>query len=103
MAQDELGNRVQALESNHTSFVSEFRQTNETLRKIEMAIEKQNEISTDIRIFRQEFKGQVEMYTESNKRQNARIEKLENAQSRVGWMIVMAVIAALLTLVLKGH
>lgn len=99
----ELEHRVNTLESNHQSFVFELREQNKTLIKIEQAIEKQNEISTDVRLLRQEFKSRNELDTESMKRQNARIEKLENTISRLNWLIITAVVAALMTLVLKGQ
>jgi len=99
---EDIAHRVNTLESNHQSFVYELRQTNATLIKIEKAIEKQNEISTDIRLLRQEFKSHADLEMESTKRQNARIEQLEQNNSRIVWLILTAVIGAVLTLVLKG-
>ena len=98
----EIEHRVNTLESNHQSFVYELRQTNTTLLKIEQAIEKQNEIATDIRLIRQEFKSHNEIEIESTKRQNARIENLETNQSRIAWLVLTAVIGAVMTLVLRG-
>lgn len=43
MAVEEIEHRVHTLESNHQSFVYELRKTNDTLLKIEQAIEKQTE------------------------------------------------------------
>ena len=103
MADGEIEHRVNTLESNHQSFVFELRQTNATLLKIEQAIEKQNEISTDIRLLRQEFKLHIESELSSLKRQNERIEGLENTRSKIGYTIILAVVAALLTLVLKSN
>lgn len=102
MPTPEIEHRVNTLESNHQSFVFELRQTNTTLLKIEQAIEKQNEISTDVRLLRQEFKSHNELEVESTKRQNARIEKLENTISRLNWLVITAVLAALLATVIKG-
>lgn len=102
MAALEIEHRVNTLESNHQSFVFELRQTNTTLLKIEQAIEKQNEISTDVRLLRQEFKSATEMAIESTKRQNARIEALETNQSRIAWLVLTAVVGAIMTLILKG-
>jgi len=102
MPTPEIEHRVHTLESNHQSFVFELRQTNTTLLKIEQAIEKQNEISTDVRLLRQEFKSHNELEVESTKRQNARIEKLENTISRLNWLVITAVLAALLATVIKG-
>jgi hypothetical protein len=99
----EIEHRVHTLESNHQSFVFELRQTNATLIKIERAIEQQNEISTDIRLLRQEFKSHADLELESTKRQNARIEQLEQNNSRIVWLILTAVIGAVLTLVMKGN
>ena len=99
----EIEHRVNTLESNHQSFVFELKQTNTTLLKIEQAIEKQNEISTDIRLLRQEFKSTGELTLESTKRQNARIEALETNQSRIAWLILTAVIGAIMTMILKGN
>jgi len=100
---EDLVIKVHTLESNHLSFISELKQTNETLRKIETAIEKQNEISTDIRLLRQEFKAHADLENESTKRQNARIEKVESNQSRVAWIVITAVVVALLATVIKGN
>ena len=99
----EIEHRVNTLESNHQSFVFELKQTNAKLLKIEQAIEKQNEISTDIRLLRQEFKSTGELTLESTKRQNARIEALETNQSRIAWLILTAVIGAIMTMILKGN
>lgn len=103
MPMPEIEHRVHALENNHQSFIHELRQTNETLKKIEVAIEKQNEISTDIRLLRQEFKAHTDLELESTKRQNARLEKVESNQSRVAWMVITAVVVALLATVIKGN
>jgi hypothetical protein len=103
MAIGEIEHRVNTLESNHQSFVFELRQTNATLIKIERAIEQQNEISTDIRLLRQEFKSHTDMEAESAKRQNARLEHLETNQSRIVWIVFTAVIGAVMTLILKGN
>lgn len=103
MPSEEIEHRVHTLESNHQSFVFELRQTNATLLKIEQAIEKQNEISTDIRLLRQEFKAHNELEIESTKRQNARIEKVESNQSRIAWMVITAVVVALLATIIKGN
>jgi hypothetical protein len=103
MAVGEIEHRVNTLENNHQSFVFELRQTNSTLLKIEQAIEKQNEIATDIRLIRQEFKARAEMELESTKRQNDRIENLETNQSRIAWLVLTAVVGAIMTLILKGN
>ena len=103
MPMPEIEHRVNTLESNHQSFVFELKQKNATLLKIEQAIEKQNEISTDIRLLRQEFKSTSELTLESTKRQNARIEALEANQSRIAWLVLTAVIGAIMTMILKGN
>ena len=99
----EIEHRVHTLESNHQSFVFELRQTNTTLLKIEQAIEKQNEIATDVRLLRQEFKSHHDIEIESIKRQNVRIEKLETVFSRLNWLVITAVIAALLATIIKSN
>ena len=98
----ELEHRVHTLESNHQSFVFELRQTNETLVKIEKAIERQNDIHTDIRLLRTEFNEHIKREEDSQKRQNARIENIENTISRLNWMVITAVVGALLAIVIKG-
>lgn len=103
MAVGEIEHRVNTLESNHQSFVYELRQTNTTLLKIEQAIEKQNEIATDIRLIRQEFKNHNEMEVESTKRQNARIEHLEKNNAYIAWLVISAVVGAIMTMILKGN
>jgi ferritin-like metal-binding protein YciE len=103
MSVEAIEHRVNTLETNHLSFIHELRQTNATLVKIEQAIEKQNEIQTDIRLLRQEFKSHHELELESTKRQNERIEKVENNLSRIAWMVITAVIVALLATVVKAN
>lgn len=98
----EIEHRVQTLEVNHGAFTSEMRRMNTTLEKIESSIEKQNEIHTDVRLLRQEFQGHAMREDETIRRQNERIERLESIISRLNWMIVSAVVAALLALVIKG-
>ena len=100
---ENVEHRLVTLESNHQSFVFELRQITSTLLKIEHAIEKQNEIITDVRLLRQEFKSHTDMEVESVKRQNARIEKTETNQSRVAWLVITAVVGAVMTLLLGGH
>lgn len=98
----DIEHRVQTLESNHGTMAHEMRRMNTTLEKIEVAIERQNEIYTDIRLLRQEMKSQVDLNNETVKRQNARIEALETTISRLNWLVITAVVAALMTLILKG-
>lgn len=102
MNETDLAVKINTLENNHQSFISELRQTNETLKKIEVAIEKQNEIHTDLRLLRQEFNSHNSLEQESLKRQNARIEKLENNQSRIAWTILTSVILAIMGILFKG-
>jgi len=99
----EIEPRVTRLESNQGLLQQELHQMNATLGKIEQAIERQNEISTDIRLLRQEFKSHIEVESNSVKRQNERIESLENTRSKIGYTIVLTVLAALLTLVLRSN
>jgi len=94
--------RVSRLENSHSMLQQELHQMNKTLSKIETAIEKQNEISADIRLLRQEFKGHAQLEEESTKRQNARLEKVEMNQSRVAWLVLAAVIGAVMTFILKA-
>lgn len=97
-----IEHRVQTLETNHHSFIYELRRTNETLAKIEQAIERQNEIATDIRLLRQEVSANTAMENELAKRQNVRIGKIENTISRLNWLVITSVLAALLATVIKG-
>lgn len=99
----EIEPRVARLESNQGLLQQELHQMNTTLGKIEQAIEKQNEISTDIRLLRLEFKSHIETEALSIKRQNERIESLENTRAKLGYTVVLSVIAALLTLVLRSN
>lgn len=98
----EIEHRVATLEINHGAITGEMRRMNTTLEKIELAIEKQNEIHTDVRLLRQEFQGHSIREEETVKRQNERIEKLETIISRLNWMIVSAVVVALMALIIKG-
>jgi len=86
----ELEPRVSKLETAHTILVEEFKQINKTLEKIEVAIEKQSAIMGDLRVLTNKIDGQ-----------DKRISDIESSLSRVVWMVVTAVIGALLALVLK--
>jgi uncharacterized coiled-coil protein SlyX len=86
----ELEPRVLKLETAHTILVEEFKQINKTLAKIEVAIEKQSAIMGDLRVL-----------TNKIDTQDKRISDIESVLSRVVWLVVTAVIGALLTLVLK--
>ena len=99
----EIEPRVAKLENNQGLLQRELQYMNATLGKIEQAIESQNKISADIRLLRQEFKSHIEVEANSVKRQNERIESLENTRSKIGYTIVLAVLGALLTLVLRGN
>jgi len=86
----ELEPRVLRLETAHTILVEEFKQINKTLEKIEIAIEKQSAIMGDLRVLTNKIDGQ-----------DKRISDIESVLSRVVWLVVTAVIGALLALVLK--
>jgi hypothetical protein len=86
----ELEPRVSKLETAHTILVEEFKQINKTLEKIELAIEKQAAIMGDLRVLTNKIDGQ-----------DKRISDIESVLSRVVWLVVTAVIGALLALVLK--
>jgi len=86
----ELEPRVLRLETAHTILVEEFKQINKTLEKIELAIEKQSAIMGDLRVL-----------TNKLDTQDKRISDIESVLSRVVWLVVTAVIGALLALVLK--
>jgi hypothetical protein len=80
----ELQEKVAKLENSHS----------------EQAIEKQNEISMDIRLLRQSFDSNKSAELESKKRQNARIESLEGNQSKLTWAVLFAIIGAVMASVL---
>jgi hypothetical protein len=86
----ELEPRVSKLETAHTILVEEFKQINRTLEKIEIAIEKQASLMSDLRVLTNKIDGQ-----------DKRISDIESSLSRVVWLVVTAVLGALLTLVLK--
>jgi len=86
----ELEPRVLRLETAHTILVEEFKQINKTLEKIELAIEKQSTIMGDLRVLTSKIDSQ-----------DKRISDIESALSRIVWLVVTAVIGALLALVLK--
>jgi predicted nuclease with TOPRIM domain len=95
--------RLQKLEGEHMLLNQELKQMNKTLSKIETAIEKQNEISTDIRMLRQEFKSHTELELESVKRQTERIAQIEKNLSKVVWIVLTAIIGIAIDVMLKGH
>jgi vacuolar-type H+-ATPase subunit I/STV1 len=95
--------RLQKLEGEHILLNQELKQMNKTLSKIEVAIEKQNEISSDIRLLRQEVKSHKEVELDSAKRQNERIETIERNLSKIAWTLFTAIIAGLVHFVIGGH
>jgi predicted nuclease with TOPRIM domain len=95
--------RLQKLEGEHMLLNQELKQMNKTLSKIETAIEKQNEISSDIRLLRQEFKSHTELELESVKRQTERISQIEKNLSKVVWIVLTAIIGIAIDVMLKGH
>jgi hypothetical protein len=95
--------RIQKLEGEHMLLSQELKQMNKTLSKIETAIEKQNEISTDIRMLRQEFKSHIELELESVKRQTERIVHIERNLGKIAWLVLTTVIAVAIDVMLKGH
>jgi chromosome segregation ATPase len=97
----DIAPRVQKLEGEHLLLSRELTQMNKTLSKIETAIEKQNEIASDIRLLRQEFTSHVITEHDSFKRQNERIEHIEKNLSKIVWMLITAVIGSAMTFILK--
>ncbi|MCI4437961.1 MAG: hypothetical protein JHC33_14230 [Ignisphaera sp.] len=95
--------RLQKLEGEHSLLNQELKQVNKTLSKIELTMEKQNEISSDIRLLRQEFKSHREVELESIKLQNERIEDIERNLSKIAWIVFTAIIAVLVDFVVKGN
>lgn len=100
MPPEDIAPRVSMLEQNHSLLSQELKYMNGTLRKIETAIERQNEISADIRLLRQALDSHIVAHDASIKRQNERIERMETNQTRVVWILVLAVSGALLDLIL---
>jgi predicted nucleic acid-binding Zn-ribbon protein len=86
----ELEPRISKLESSHIILVQEFKQINRTLEKIELAIEKQASLMSDLRVLTNKIDSQ-----------DKRISDIESALSRVVWLVVTAVLGALLALILK--
>ena len=78
MAGIEIEPRVQRLENNHTMLSTELSQMNRTLGKIEVAIEKQNEIHTDIRMLTQKFDAHIVSEDEEMGRIYERIRQIES-------------------------
>jgi len=86
----ELEPRISKLESSHIILVQEFKQINKTLEKIEIAIEKQASLMSDLKVLTSKIDSQ-----------DKRISDIESSLSRVVWLVVTAVLGALLALVLK--
>ncbi|MDD5159701.1 MAG: hypothetical protein PHI47_06585 [Sulfuricurvum sp.] len=91
MAGDEMEHRVRKLEDTHIKIATEWERLNDTLEKIEEALEKQNENSTEIR--------ELKLL---NKVRDERIKALESNQSKLGWVVILIVIAAVIKSVMKG-
>jgi RecA/RadA recombinase len=97
----DIAPRMQKLEGEHLLLSQELKQMNKTLSKIETAIEKQNEISSDIRMLRQEFGSHTVVERDSMIRQNKRIEQIEKNLSRIVWILITSVIGAVMALIIK--
>lgn len=108
----ELEPRMQKIELTQTLLSNELTQMNKTLSKIEISLEKQNEIQSDIRTVSHrlesyietdniKFQNHIDAHEDNMKRQNERIEAIEKNIQKVVWMVVSAVLMAVLGLVLK--
>ena len=91
MAGEEMEARVRKLEDTNIKIATEWERLNDTLEKIEEALEKQNENSTQIR----ELKLM-------NKVRDERIKALESNQHKTAWVVFAIVIAAIVKSVMKG-
>lgn len=63
----EVEPRLRRLEDSHGVLASQLGQINKTLTKIEIAIEKQNEIHMDVRLLSQKFESHVVSHNEDMK------------------------------------
>lgn len=99
--------KVNQLEGDNKLLKQELQQMNKTLSKIETAIEKQNEIATDVRLLRQEFKSHIDdekqtfarVFKNMDDREEAigiRMRDLETTKSRLGWFVILAVLSTVL-------
>lgn len=88
---EEMEARVRKLEDTNIKIATEWERLNDTLEKIEEALEKQNENSAQIR----ELKLMNEV-------RDARIKALESNQNKLGWVVILIVIAAIVKSVMKG-
>lgn len=91
MAGEDMEARVRKLEDTNIKIATEWKRLNDTLEKIEEALEKQNENSAQIR----ELKLMNEV-------RDARIKALESNQNKLGWVVILIVIAAVVKSVMKG-
>ena len=96
MAGVEIEPRVQRLENNHTMLSAELSQMNRTLSKIEVAIEKQNEIHTDIRMLTQKFDAHIVSEDEEMGRIYERIRQIESDKVWLQRLVYGAIASAVL-------
>ena len=86
---DAIEPRVSRLENSHNLLAQELHQINRTLSKIETAIERQNEIASDIRILRVELENK-----------ESRIVDIETNIGRLTWLIISSVVGGVMTLLM---
>ena len=87
---DGIEPRVSRLENSHNLLAQELHQINRTLSKIETAIERQNEIASDIRILRVELENK-----------ESRIVDIETNIGRLTWLIISSVVGGVMTLLMN--
>ena len=99
--------KVNQLEGDNKLLKQELQQMNKTLSKIETAIEKQNEIATDIRLLRHEFSSHVSdekatfsrVFRDMDDQEediSRRMHDLETTKSRLGWFVILSVLSTVL-------
>jgi len=109
MEHSEIVKRVEKIEDEHDELTQLFRDFSKDFHQLTKGFEEVKEIlkvlsrsQVDFQLFRQEFKAHDAAEVLSTKRLHERIDKVENAQSKVAWTVLTAVIMAVLGLALKG-
>lgn len=99
--------RVRKIEGSHADisqlvrdFKKDFHLLTTNLGEVKEVLKSIHQTSNDMAIFRQRYESNREADKELDKRTHARLSSVEKNQARVVWLVVAAVVGAVLKLVL---
>ena len=101
--------RVDKIEDGHTEmaqlirdFQKDFHLLASNLSEVKEVLKVISKTSTDVALFKQRYESHRETEKETIKTIDDRLDRIESNQSRVGWLVLTFVIAAILGQTLTG-